>query len=106
MASVHELDAQKRTEFQHRLRRIEGQAKGVQRMIDDGRDCLEIAEQFLTDQNWADACTLSRWRTEALDQVDEAVAIVQREPAPDPYQEKWAALSSTRFVEPAQEDVE
>jgi DNA-binding FrmR family transcriptional regulator len=46
MASVHELDAQKRTEFQHRLRRIEGQAKGVQRMIDDGRDCLEIIDQL------------------------------------------------------------
>lgn len=64
-----------------------------------GRDCLEVAELFLSDQNWADACTLSRWRHEALDQVDEAVAIVQREPAPDPYEEKWVALASTRLAE-------
>lgn len=46
MASIHELDAGKRLEFQQRLRRIEGQAKGVQRMIDDGRECLEILDQL------------------------------------------------------------
>lgn len=45
MASVHELDEEKRAEFQNRLRRIEGQAKGIQRMIDEGRDCLEILDQ-------------------------------------------------------------
>ncbi len=28
-----------------RLRRIEGQARGVQRMIEDGRDCTEIVRQ-------------------------------------------------------------
>jgi DNA-binding FrmR family transcriptional regulator len=46
VASVAELDAGKRAEFQNRLRRIEGQAKGIQRMIDDGRDCLEIIDQL------------------------------------------------------------
>lgn len=29
-----------------RLRRIEGQARGVQRMIEDDRDCLEILAQL------------------------------------------------------------
>jgi DNA-binding FrmR family transcriptional regulator len=46
MASVHELDERKRAEFQGRLRRIEGQARGIQRMIDDGRECLEIIDQL------------------------------------------------------------
>ena len=46
MASVHELDEGKRVEFQNRLRRIEGQTKGIQRMIDDGRDCLDILDQL------------------------------------------------------------
>lgn len=29
-----------------RLRRIEGQARGVQRMVEDGRDCAEIISQL------------------------------------------------------------
>ena len=46
MASVHNLDAETREAFQTRLRRIEGQARGIQRMIDDGRDCLDIIDQL------------------------------------------------------------
>ena len=46
MASINELDEGKRLEFQQRLRRIEGQSKGIQRMIDDGRDCVEILDQL------------------------------------------------------------
>lgn len=46
MASVNDLDEAKRLEFQQRLRRIEGQSKGIQRMIDDGRDCLDILDQL------------------------------------------------------------
>ena len=38
------------TELQHdlilRLRRIEGQARGVQRMVQEGRDCAEIVHQL------------------------------------------------------------
>jgi len=29
-----------------RLRRIEGQARGVQRMVENGRDCVEIIHQL------------------------------------------------------------
>lgn len=46
MASMHDLDPGKRQEFQQRLRRIEGQARGVQRMVDEGRDCIEILDQL------------------------------------------------------------
>ena len=34
------------------------------------------------------------WRSEAVREIEEAVAQVQREPAPDPFDEEWRALSS------------
>ena len=36
---------------------------------------------------------------EVTQEVDEAVATVQREPAPDPYTENWCALSSKHLTE-------
>lgn len=45
MASVHQLSEERRAEFQGRLKRIEGQTRGIQRMIDEGRDCLAIIDQ-------------------------------------------------------------
>jgi DNA-binding FrmR family transcriptional regulator len=35
-----------KTDLTTRLRRIEGQVRGVQRMIDDGRECPEILQQM------------------------------------------------------------
>jgi len=32
-------------EIQRRLRRVEGQVQGLQRMLADGRDCAEVAQQ-------------------------------------------------------------
>ena len=39
-------DLKTRTELLHRLKRAEGQLRGVQRMIEDGDDCLAIASQM------------------------------------------------------------
>ena len=64
-----------------------------------GRDCLIVAEEHLLQQRWADASAIEAWRGEAAQIVEEAVATVQREPAPDPYQEDWGALSSVRLLE-------
>jgi pyruvate dehydrogenase E1 component alpha subunit/2-oxoisovalerate dehydrogenase E1 component alpha subunit len=64
-----------------------------------GRDCLEAAEDFILQHQWADAHTVTMWRNEALDRVEEAVATVQREAPPDPYNEQWCALSSTHLAE-------
>jgi DNA-binding FrmR family transcriptional regulator len=33
-------------ELQKRLRRIEGQTRGVQKMLEDGRECREIIQQM------------------------------------------------------------
>ena len=43
--SVQPLSPQRRDEVLLRLRRIEGQVRGVQRMVDEGRDCREIVTQ-------------------------------------------------------------
>jgi DNA-binding FrmR family transcriptional regulator len=39
-------DSASRTEILNRLRRAEGQLRGIQRMIEDGEDCLKIGQQF------------------------------------------------------------
>ena len=64
-----------------------------------GRDCLKVAEEFLLKKNLADAAQLAVWRSEAIREIEEAVAQTQREPAPDPYEEKWSALSSENLNE-------
>jgi len=64
-----------------------------------GRDCLRVAEKHLLDHGWADVGALAEWRNETLHQVEEAVAKVQREPAPDPYREDWCALASKHLSE-------
>ena len=64
-----------------------------------GRDCLKVAEEFLLKNNFTDAAQLAVWRSEAIREIEEAVAQAQREPAPDPYEEKWSALSSENLNE-------
>ena len=64
-----------------------------------GRDCLKVAEEFLLQKNLADAAQFAVWRSEVIREIEEAVAQAQREPAPDPYEEKWSALSSEHLNE-------
>jgi len=59
-----------------------------------GRDCLKLAEAQLLENQWVDAPTLTTWRSEAVQKVEECVAKVQREAGPDPYREDWCALAS------------
>jgi DNA-binding FrmR family transcriptional regulator len=40
------LSAEGRSEMRTRMRRIEGQARGLQRMLDEDRDCVEILTQL------------------------------------------------------------
>jgi len=59
-----------------------------------GRDCLKAAECAMIERAWASESDLECWREETFRQVEEAVATVQREPAPDPNEENWCALST------------
>jgi pyruvate dehydrogenase E1 component alpha subunit/2-oxoisovalerate dehydrogenase E1 component alpha subunit len=64
-----------------------------------GRDCLKIAGENLISQQWADAAQLAVWRSEFIREVEETVAQVQREPAPNPFAEEWRAISSRHLSE-------
>jgi len=64
-----------------------------------GLDCMNIAEECILKNQWATAEELAAWRTSALLQIDEAVAITQREPAPDPSKEDWCALASRHLID-------
>lgn len=39
-------DNQARSDILNRLRRAEGQLRGIQRMVEEGEDCLKIGQQF------------------------------------------------------------
>jgi acetoin:2,6-dichlorophenolindophenol oxidoreductase subunit alpha len=69
-----------------------------------GRDCLKVAEEFLIREKWTDIATIAKWRSEIVSEIEEAVAQVRREPAPDPYDEKWLAISSKHLSELHDED--
>jgi len=64
-----------------------------------GRDCIQAAEERLWRQGWADPETTGRMRQEEAQLLEETLAKVQREPAPDPYREDWRPLSSRHLVE-------
>src|ERR1017187_2865151 len=64
-----------------------------------GRDCLKVAEEFLLENKFTDAAQLAVWRSAAIREIEEAVAQVQREPAPDPFAENWSAISSEHLNE-------
>jgi pyruvate dehydrogenase E1 component alpha subunit/2-oxoisovalerate dehydrogenase E1 component alpha subunit len=69
-----------------------------------GRDCLKVAEEHFLHRHWTDARTIDQWRAEAVRQVEDAVAKVQREPTPDPYHETWCGLSTKRLSEVHESD--
>jgi pyruvate dehydrogenase E1 component alpha subunit/2-oxoisovalerate dehydrogenase E1 component alpha subunit len=64
-----------------------------------GRDCLAVAAQELQTRHWATPEELAAWRADAARQVEEAVAQVQREPAPSPFTEDWCALATRRLAD-------
>lgn len=64
-----------------------------------GRDCIKVAEQTLLDAGLATGEDLAELRLECVSVVDQAVATVQREPAPDPFSESWQAISARHLIE-------
>jgi TPP-dependent pyruvate/acetoin dehydrogenase alpha subunit len=69
-----------------------------------GQDCLKIAEEFLLQNKFTDAAQIAVWRSEIIREIEEAVAKVQREPAPDPFTENWSAISSEHLSETHEEN--
>lgn len=60
-----------------------------------GRDCLELARQRLLEEKFATADQVDAWEKQVLEQVQEAVAMAQKEPAPQAARDDWRALSSS-----------
>ena len=54
---------------------------------------------MLLQESWADAATIAKWRADAVQQVEAAVATVQREAPPNPFQEDWSAIASKQLAE-------
>lgn len=47
MTSISRLDPAIQGDLIQRLKRIEGQARGIQRMVEEGRDCQDIMHQIV-----------------------------------------------------------
>ena len=79
-----------KTDLQHRLRRIEGQARGVQRMIDEERDCKAILQQLsairaaanqaslVLARSYATQCLNGSSQQSVSDLVDELVGVLAK----------------------------
>ncbi len=71
----------------------------LQKHTHEGRDCLVVAQKQAVEQGWATPQDLEKWHKEARLEVDQALAMVTKEPVPDPYRENWRALSTEGLVE-------
>jgi len=59
-----------------------------------GADCMKLTELTILNEGMATKLEMDQWRASAMQQVEEAVAAAQREPAPDPDTEEWSAIST------------
>jgi CsoR family transcriptional regulator, copper-sensing transcriptional repressor len=49
------LSAERKAELMHRLRRAEGQVRGLQKLLETGADCSKIAQQLLATRHALDS---------------------------------------------------
>jgi DNA-binding FrmR family transcriptional regulator len=49
------LSVERKAELVHRLRRAEGQVRGLQKLLADGADCAKIAQQLLATRHALDS---------------------------------------------------
>lgn len=67
-------DPQVKADLIQRLRRIEGQARGVARMIEDGRDCQEVLQQLAAIRAAVQQASIQVMRSYALECIQAAEA--------------------------------
>lgn len=66
MRTPTRLEPAVRDELRRRLKSIEGQARGIQRMLDEDRDCQEVMDQLAALRAAAQAAGLQAFRAFAL----------------------------------------
>jgi len=49
------LSSERKAELMHRLRRAEGQVRGLQKLLEEGADCTQIAQQLLATRHALDS---------------------------------------------------
>lgn len=54
-ASPRPLKPERKAELVHRLRRAEGQVRGLQKLLEEGADCSQIAQQLLATRHALDS---------------------------------------------------
>ncbi|MFC5050013.1 thiamine pyrophosphate-dependent dehydrogenase E1 component subunit alpha [Rubritalea spongiae] len=59
-----------------------------------GRDCIEVGREQLIEKGWLSEEEYQQWVEEINAEAQEAVAVAQREDAPNPYKEDWSATAS------------
>ena len=72
MFTAAQVDDATRAALIARLKSIEGQAHGIQRMLDDGRSCQEIMDQLAALRAASHAITMQALETFALQCVQES----------------------------------
>ena len=55
VSTSNPLAAERKAELVHRLRRAEGQVRGLQKLLDEGADCAKIAQQLLATRHALDS---------------------------------------------------
>ncbi len=65
------MDADTVEDVKRRLRRIEGQVRGVSKMLDDGRDCREIIQQLAAIRSAAQQASVQLARSYACQCLSE-----------------------------------
>jgi len=66
MLTSHQLDAAACASLTTRLKSIEGQARGIQRMLDENRECTEILDQLAALRAASHAATMQALESFAL----------------------------------------
>ena len=55
MPGARTLTTERKAELMHRLRRAEGQVRGLQKLLEEGADCAKIAQQLLATRHALDS---------------------------------------------------
>jgi DNA-binding FrmR family transcriptional regulator len=86
------MSVEAKEDLSKRLRRLEGQVRGVQKMLDEDRDCQDIVQQLaairsaahqanlILVRSYAAECLMDTSRDEAQDAVNKLVDVLTRIP--------------------------
>ena len=67
----------------------------VTRLLKDWGD----GRQEALDNQWATTAQIAQWQSEASAEIEEAVAVAQKDATPDPTLERWTALATAHLAE-------